>query len=86
MSASNNESGSSDSISPAELISGIAENSRKASRTLASAPSSQKNDFLLRFAELLVKETDNLLSENAKGRFRRRRKRSLGRPCGPPEA
>ncbi|MXZ12791.1 MAG: glutamate-5-semialdehyde dehydrogenase [Candidatus Dadabacteria bacterium] len=53
-------------MSPAELISGIAENSRKASRTLASAPSSQKNDFLLRFAELLVGETDNLLSENAK--------------------
>ncbi|MXZ48264.1 MAG: glutamate-5-semialdehyde dehydrogenase [Candidatus Dadabacteria bacterium] len=53
-------------MSPAELICGIAENSRKASRTLASAPSSQKNDFLLRFAELLVKETDNLLSENAK--------------------
>jgi len=53
-------------MSPAELISGIAENSRKASRTLASAPSSQKNDFLLRFAELLVGETDSLLSENAK--------------------
>ncbi|MCY3825915.1 MAG: glutamate-5-semialdehyde dehydrogenase [Candidatus Dadabacteria bacterium] len=53
-------------MSPAELISGIAENSRKASRTLASAPSSQKNDFLLRFADLLVGETDNLLSENAK--------------------
>ena len=66
MSVSNNESGSSPSMSPAELICGIAENSRKASRTLASAPSSQKNDFLLRFAELLVKETDNLLSENAK--------------------
>ena len=66
MSLSNNESGSYDSMSPAELISGIAENSRKASRTLASAPSSQKNDFLLRFAELLVGETDNLLSENAK--------------------
>ena len=66
MSLSNDESGSSDSMSPAELISGIAENSRKASRTLASAPSSQKNDFLLRFAELLVGETDNLLSENAK--------------------
>ncbi len=66
MSLSNNGSGSSDSMSPAELISGIAENSRKASRTLASAPSSQKNDFLLRFAELLVGETDNLLSENAK--------------------
>ena len=66
MSLSNNGSGSSDSMSPAELISGIAENSRKASRTLASAPSSQKNDFLLRFAELLVKETDNLLRENAK--------------------
>ncbi|MCY3625946.1 MAG: glutamate-5-semialdehyde dehydrogenase [Candidatus Dadabacteria bacterium] len=53
-------------MSPAELICGIAENSRKASRTLASAPSSKKNDFLLRFAELLVGETDNLLSENAK--------------------
>ena len=66
MSVSNNESGSSHSMSPAELISGIAENSRKASRTLASAPSSQKNDFLLRFADLLVGETDNLLSENAK--------------------
>ena len=66
MSLSNNGPGSSDSMSPAELISGIAENSRKASRTLASASSSQKNDFLLRFAELLVKETDNLLSENAK--------------------
>lgn len=66
MSASNNESGASDSMSPAQLISGIAENSRKASRTLASAPSSQKNDFLLRFADLLVAETDNLLSENAK--------------------
>ena len=66
MSLSNNESGSYDSMSPAELISGIAENSRKASRTLASAPSSQKNDFLLRFAELLVGETDSLLSENAK--------------------
>ncbi len=66
MSASNNESGASDSMSPAQLISGIAENSRKASRTLASAPSSQKNDFLLRFADLLVKETDGLLSENAK--------------------
>ena len=66
MSLSNNGSGSSDSMSPAELIGGIAENSRKASRTLASAPSSQKNDFLLRFAELLVGETDNLLSENAK--------------------
>ena len=66
MSASNNESGSSASMSPAELISGIAENSRKASRTLASAPSSQKNDFLLRFADLLVGETDSLLSENAK--------------------
>jgi len=66
MSVSNNESGSSSSMSPAELIGGIAENSRKASRILASAPSSRKNDFLLRFAELLVKETDNLLSENAK--------------------
>ena len=66
MSASNNESGASDSISPARLISGIAENSREASRTLASAPSSQKNDFLLRFADLLVAETDNLLAENAK--------------------
>lgn len=66
MSVSNNESGSSPSMSPAELISGIAENSKKASRTLASAPSSQKNDFLLRFAHLLVGETDNLLSENAK--------------------
>ena len=66
MSLSNNESGSYDSMSPAELISGIAENSREASRTLASAPSSQKNDFLLRFGELLVGETDNLLSENAK--------------------
>ena len=66
MSLSNNESGSFDSMSPAELIGGIAENSRKASRTLASAPSSKKNDFLLRFAELLVKETDSLLSENAK--------------------
>ena len=66
MSLSNDESGSSDSMSPAELISGIAENSRKASRTLASAPSSKKNDFLLRFAELLVGETDNLLRENAK--------------------
>ena len=66
MSLSNNGSGSSDSMSPAELISGIAGNSRKASRTLASAPSSQKNDFLLRFAELLVKKTDNLLRENAK--------------------
>ena len=66
MSVSDNESGSSHSMSPAELIGGIAENSRKASRTLASAPSSQKNDFLLRFAELLVGETDNLLSENAK--------------------
>ncbi len=66
MSASNNESGSSPSMSPAELISGIAENSRRASRTLASAPSSRKNDFLLRFADLLVGETDNLLSENAK--------------------
>ena len=63
---SNDESETFDSMSPAELISGIAENSKKASRTLASAPSSQKNDFLLRFAELLVKETDNLLSENAK--------------------
>ena len=69
MSLSNNGSGSSDSMSPAELISGIAENSRKASRTLASAPSSQKNDFLLRFAELLVKETDNLLSRKRKGCF-----------------
>lgn len=66
MSASNNEPGSSRSMSPAELIGGIAENSKKASRTLASAASSQKNDFLVRFAELLVKETDNLLSENAK--------------------
>lgn len=66
MSASNNESGASDSMSPTQLISGIAENSRKASRTLASAPSSQKNDFLLRFADLLVRETDGLLSENAK--------------------
>ena len=66
MSLSNDESGSFDSMSPAELISGIAENSRKASRTLASAPSSKKNDFLLRFAELLVGETDNLLRENAK--------------------
>ena len=54
---SNDESETFDSMSPAELISGIAENSRKASRTLASAPSSQKNDFLLLFAELLVKET-----------------------------
>ncbi len=66
MSLSNNESGSSGPMSPAELISGIAENSRKASRTLASAPSSKKNDFLLRFAELLVGETGSLLSENAK--------------------
>ena len=66
MSLSNDESGSSDSMSPAELIGGIAENSRKASRTLASAPSSKKNDFLLRFAELLVKGTDSLLTENAK--------------------
>jgi glutamate-5-semialdehyde dehydrogenase len=66
MSLSNNESGSSGPMSPAELISGIAENSRKASRTLASAPSSKKNDFLLRFAELLVGETESLLQENAK--------------------
>ena len=66
MSLSNDESGSSDSMSPAELIDGIAENSRKASRTLVSAPSSQKNDFLLRFAELLVGETENLLRENTK--------------------
>ena len=66
MSLSNDESGSFDSMSPAELIGGIAENSRKASRTLASAPSSKKNDFLLRFAELLVGETDSLLRENAK--------------------
>ncbi len=66
MSLSNDESGSSDSMSPAELIGGIAENSRKASRTLASAPSSKKNDFLLRFADLLVGETDSLLTENAK--------------------
>ncbi len=66
MSLSNNKSGSSDSMSPAELIGGIAENSKKASRTLASAPSSQKNDFLLRFAELLAGGTDDLLSENAK--------------------
>lgn len=66
MSLSNDESGSFDSMSPAELIGGIAENSRKASRTLASAPSSQKNDFLLRFAGLLAGETDSLLSENAK--------------------
>ena len=53
-------------MGPEELISGIAENSKKASRTLASAPSSRKNDFLLRFAELLVGETESLLSENAK--------------------
>ena len=66
MSASKNEPGASGSMSPSELIGGIADNSRKASRTLASAPSSQKNDFLLRFADLLVKETDVLLSENAK--------------------
>ena len=66
MSLPNDESGSSDSMSPAELIGGIAENSRKASRTLASAPSSQKNDFLRRFAELLEGETESLLSENAK--------------------
>ncbi len=66
MSVSNNESGSFYSMSPAELISHIAENSKKASRILASAPASQKNDFLLRFAELLEDETDNLLSENAK--------------------
>ena len=66
MSLSNNESGSSGSMSPAELIGGIAENSRKAARTLASAPSSRKNDFLLRFAELLSEETGSLLSENAK--------------------
>lgn len=66
MSASNNESGASKSVSPAELIGGIAENSREASRTLASAPSSRKNDFLLRFADLLVAETEGLLSENAK--------------------
>lgn len=66
MSASNNESGASQPVSPARLISGIAENSREASRTLASAPSSRKNDFLLRFADLLVAETDGLLSENAK--------------------
>ena len=66
MSLSNNESGSSGSVSPAELIGVIAENSRKAARTLASAPSSRKNDFLLRFAELLSEETGSLLSENAK--------------------
>lgn len=66
MSASNNESGASDPVSPARLISGIAENSREASRTLASAPSSEKNDFLLRFADLLVAQTEGLLSENAK--------------------
>ncbi len=66
MSASNNESGASDSMSPAQLISNIAENSRKASRILASAPSSRKNDFLLRFADLLVAQTDGLLSENAR--------------------
>ena len=66
MSLSNNEPGSSRSMSPAELIGGIAENSRKASRTLASAPSSLKNDFLLRFADLLAGETASLLSENAK--------------------
>ena len=53
-------------MSAAELICGIAENSKKASRSLASASSSRKNDFLLRFAELLVKDTGALLSENAK--------------------
>ncbi|MCY3985574.1 MAG: glutamate-5-semialdehyde dehydrogenase, partial [Candidatus Dadabacteria bacterium] len=53
-------------MSAAELISDIAENSRKASRYLASAPSSQKNNFLLHLAELLVRDTQSLLSENAK--------------------
>ena len=66
MAFSNNQSQAPHSMSAAELICGIAENSKKASRSLASASSSRKNDFLLRFAELLVKDTGALLSENAK--------------------
>ena len=66
MSSSNDELGTGNSTSAADLIRAIAEKSKEASRILATATSSQKNDFLLRFAELLIKKSDDLIEENAK--------------------
>ena len=65
MSFSRNAENPGDSKSPSELISAIAEKSKKASGVLASAPSSSKDAFLLRFADLLVKESGELLERNA---------------------
>lgn len=65
MSSSRSEAISTGSANPAELISAIAENSKKASTILASASSSLKNDFLQRFARLLVEKSDELLERNA---------------------
>ncbi len=60
------ESGHSGSRPTTKLISTIAENSRKAARSLACAPTSQKNEFLICFAELLRKRSRELITENAK--------------------
>lgn len=65
MSFSRNAENQGDSKSPSELISAIAEKSKKASGILASAPSSGKNAFLERFADLLVEKSGELLEPNA---------------------
>lgn len=65
MSFSRNAENPGDSKSPSELISSIAEKSKRASGVLASAPSSRKNDFLMRFADLLVEESGELLERNS---------------------
>ena len=65
MSFSRNAENQGDSQSPSELISSIAEKSKKASGILASAPSSGKNAFLARFADLLVEKSGELLEPNA---------------------
>ncbi len=66
MSFSHKESGQLSSLPATKLISVIAENSRKAARALACAPTSQKNDFLIHFAELLMERSEDLIVENAK--------------------
>lgn len=65
MSFSRNAENQGDSKSPSELISSIAEKSKKASGILASATSSGKNAFLARFADLLVEKSGELLEPNA---------------------
>ena len=49
-----------------EKITGIARNARRAGNTLANISSDVKNRALLQMAEELVRQTDYLVSENAK--------------------